>query len=127
QVTNSASDDSDATTLDTVRVQARIIKRSQTVTKTDTLITEAPQSVSVVSAQQFADRGLHGIDEAMWYLAGTQGGGYGQDTRSDWLLVRGFSPARYLDGLALTDGVWTGEIGRASCRERVSVSAGALA
>ncbi|MGY1426130.1 TonB-dependent siderophore receptor [Lysobacter sp. A289] len=98
----------DATNLDTIEVHAQIIKRSQTVTKTDTLITEAPQSVSVVSAQQFADRGLHGIDEAMWYLAGTQGGGYGQDTRSDWLLVRGFSPARYLDGLALTDGVWTG-------------------
>ncbi|MGH8083747.1 MAG: TonB-dependent siderophore receptor [Lysobacter sp.] len=112
QVTSaSTADDNaepDATTLDTVRVQAKIIKRSQTVTKTDTLITEAPQSVSVVSAQQFADRGLHGIDEAMWYLAGTQGGGYGQDTRSDWLLVRGFSPARYMDGLALTDGVWTG-------------------
>jgi iron complex outermembrane receptor protein len=98
----------DATTLDAIQVQARIIERSETVTKTDTPLLEVPQSVSVVGAEQFAERGLHGIDEAFWYLAGTQGAGYGQDTRSDWLLVRGFTPARYMDGLAMTDGTWTG-------------------
>ncbi|SDZ09264.1 iron complex outermembrane recepter protein [Lysobacter sp. yr284] len=98
----------DPTTLDNVQVQAPIAKRSQTVTKTDTPLIEVPQSVSVITAQQMRERGIQGIEEAVWYTAGAQGGGYGQDTRSDWLLVRGFSPARYMDGLTLTDGVWTG-------------------
>lgn len=99
---------SDPTTLDQVQVRAPIAKRSQTVTKTDTPLIEVPQSVSVIGAEQMRERGVQGIEEAVWYTAGAQGGGYGQDTRSDWLLVRGFAPARYLDGLALTDGVWTG-------------------
>jgi len=98
----------DATTLDKVQVQAPIAKRSQTVTKTDTPLIEVPQSVSVITAEQMRERGIQGIEEAVWYTAGAQGGGYGQDTRSDWLLVRGFGPARYMDGLTLTDGVWTG-------------------
>lgn len=98
----------DPTTLDNVQVQAPIAKRSQTVTKTDTPLIEVPQSVSVITAQQMRERGIQGVEEAVWYTAGAQGGGYGQDTRSDWLLVRGFSPARYMDGLTLTDGVWTG-------------------
>ncbi|NUO74838.1 MAG: TonB-dependent siderophore receptor [Lysobacter sp.] len=97
-----------ATDLDSVEVRAPIAKRSQTATKTDTPLIEAPQSISVITAQQMRDRGIQGVEEAVWYVAGAQGGGYGQDTRSDWLLVRGFSPARYMDGLALTDGVWTG-------------------
>lgn len=100
--------DAEATTLDNVEVRAPIAKRSQTATKTDTPLLEAPQSISVITAQQMRDRGIQGIEEAVWYTAGAQGGGYGQDTRSDWLLVRGFNPARYMDGLALTDGVWTG-------------------
>ncbi|MGO1070315.1 TonB-dependent siderophore receptor [Lysobacter sp. CA199] len=103
-----AAEADDATTLDNVQVRAPIAKRSQTVTKTDTPLIEVPQSVSVITAQQMRDRGIQGIEEAVWYTAGAQGGGYGQDTRSDWLLVRGFSPARYMDGLTLTDGVWTG-------------------
>lgn len=103
-----AGDASDPTTLDEVQVRAPIARRSQTVTKTDTSLIEVPQSISVVTAQQMRDRGIQGVEEAVWYTAGAQGGGYGQDTRSDWLLVRGFSPARYMDGLALTDGVWTG-------------------
>ncbi len=36
------------------------------------------------------------------------GGAYGSDSRSDWLLVRGFTPARYMDGLALPEGSGTG-------------------
>lgn len=98
----------EATTLDALQVRAPIAKRSQTVTKTDTSLVEVPQSVSVITAQQMRDRGIHGVEEAVWYTAGAQGGGYGEDSRSDWLLVRGFSPARYLDGLALTSGTWTG-------------------
>lgn len=106
---DSAADSATAATdLDAVRVTAPIARNSGTVTKTDTPIIEIPQSISVISAGQMRDRGIHGVEEAVWYTAGAQGGGYGNDSRSDWLLVRGFSPARYLDGLALADGAGSG-------------------
>jgi iron complex outermembrane receptor protein len=95
------------TTLGKVQVTAPIVKDTGSVTKTDTPIVEIPQSVSVITDQQISERGLHGIEETVWYTAGAQGGGYGTDARSDWLLVRGFTPARYLDGLALADGSGT--------------------
>src|SRR3546814_10471307 len=80
-----------------------------TATKTDTPLREVPQSISIITARDLQDRGLHAGDEAMWYVAGAQGGVYGMDTRSEWLLVRGFQPARYLDGLALPTGTWSGQ------------------
>lgn len=98
-----------ARTLDTVQVTAPIATDSDSATKTDTPLREIPQSISVITDRQMRDRGLHGVEEAVWYTAGAQGGQYGDDTRSDWLLVRGFKPARYLDGLASVEGTWTGE------------------
>jgi iron complex outermembrane receptor protein len=98
----------DAKDLDAVQVLAPIARSSGTATKTDTPIREIPQSVSVITSRQMSDRGITGIEQAVWYTAGAQGGGYGFDTRSDWLLVRGFAPARYLDGLALAEGTGTG-------------------
>jgi len=98
----------DATTLDAVHVTAPIVKNTGTATKTDTPLREVPQSISIITARDIQQRGLHGVEEVMWYVAGAQGGGYGFDSRSDWLLLRGFTPARYMDGLALMDGVWTG-------------------
>ncbi len=103
-----AQDTSSATDLDSVEVRAPIARSSGTATKTDTPIREIPQSISVVTDQQMRDRAIHGIEEAMWFTAGAQGGGYGGDPRSDWLLLRGFTPARYLDGLALAEGSGTG-------------------
>ena len=108
-VTAMAQDaDTSATELDEIQVHAPIARSSGTVTKTDTPLIEIPQSISIISGQQMADRALHGVEEAVWYTAGAQGGGYGNDSRSDWLLVRGFTPARYMDGLALADGSGTG-------------------
>lgn len=99
----------EATTLDAIRVQAPIPKDTGTATKTDTPLIEVPQSISIVTSRDLQDRGLHAVDEAMWYVAGASGGVYGMDTRSEWLLVRGFQPARYLDGLALPTGTWSGQ------------------
>ncbi|MET0807828.1 MAG: TonB-dependent siderophore receptor [Pseudoxanthomonas sp.] len=106
--TPAMAQDQRATDLDAVVVTAPIATNSGTVTKTDTPIIEIPQSVSVITGQQMRDRGIHGVEEAVWFTAGAQGGGYGNDSRSDWLLVRGFTPARDLDGLALADGSGTG-------------------
>lgn len=91
----------EARTLDTVQVTAPIATESGSATKTDTPLREIPQSISVITDRQMRDRGIHGVEEAVWYTAGAQGGQFGEDTRSDWLLVRGFNPARYLDGLAI--------------------------
>lgn len=99
----------EARTLDTVQVTAPIATESGSATKTDTPLREIPQSISVITDRQMRDRGIHGVEEAVWYTAGAQGGQFGEDTRSDWLLVRGFNPARYLDGLAMVEGTWTGE------------------
>lgn len=99
--------DDNATNLDSVEVRAPIARSSGTATKTDTPIREIPQSISVVTDQQMRDRAVHGVEEAVWYTAGAQGGGYGGDPRSDWLLVRGFTPARYMDGLMLAEGSGT--------------------
>jgi len=96
-----------ASTLEGVQVTAPIARQSDSVTKTDTPIVEIPQSVSVVTDEQMNLRGIQGVEEAVWYTAGAQGGGYGADSRSDWLLVRGFTPARYMDGLALAEGSGT--------------------
>jgi iron complex outermembrane receptor protein len=96
-----------AIALSGVQVTAPIARESDSVTKTDTPIVEIPQSVSVITAEQLSQRGIQGIEEAVWYTAGAQGGGYGADARSDWMLVRGFTPARYLDGLALPAGSGT--------------------
>ncbi|MBD9477798.1 TonB-dependent siderophore receptor [Pseudoxanthomonas sp. PXM02] len=98
----------DATTLDAVQVQAPIPKDTGTATKTATSLKEIPQSISVVTSRDIQDRGIHGVEEAVWFTAGAQGGAYGSDSRSDWLLVRGFTPARYMDGLALPEGSGTG-------------------
>lgn len=97
-----------ATTLETVQVVAPIVKKIDSVTKTATPIIRIPQSISVVTSEQMQHHGIHGIAQTMWYIAGTGGGAYGYDSRSDWLLVRGFTPARYLDGLALANGSGSG-------------------
>ncbi|KRG70903.1 TonB-dependent siderophore receptor [Pseudoxanthomonas dokdonensis] len=98
-----------AVELDAVQVQAPIATRSGTATKTGTPIAEIPQSVSVITDRQMQDRAVHGVEEALWFTAGAQGGQYGDDSRSDWMIVRGFEPARYLDGLAVVSGTWTGD------------------
>ena len=63
----------DATTLDAVQVQAPIPKDTGTATKTATSLKEIPQSISVVTSRDIRDRGLHGIEEAVWFTAGAQG------------------------------------------------------
>src|SRR3546814_10550328 len=73
----------DATTLDTIQVTAPIMKDTGTATKTDTPLVEVPQSISIITARDLQDRGLHAVAKAMWYVAGAPGGVYGMDTRSE--------------------------------------------
>lgn len=78
-------------------------------TKTETPVVQIPQSVSVITPDRMQAYGVQGLDESVRYLAGVVGGSYGMDPRSDWILVRGYDPARFLDGLALPTGAWTSD------------------
>lgn len=71
--------------------------RAVTATKTDTPITEIPQSISVVTSEQFKDQGGYTLREALNYTAGVTNAG--NDTRGDFSYTRGFFAATYLDGL----------------------------
>ncbi|TCV92093.1 iron complex outermembrane receptor protein [Luteibacter rhizovicinus] len=78
-------------------------------TKTVTAAVDIPQSVSAVTPDRMHAYGVQGLDESVRYLAGVVSGGYGTDPRSDWILVRGYDPARYLDGLPMPSGSWTAD------------------
>ncbi|WP_432723515.1 TonB-dependent siderophore receptor [Jeongeupia wiesaeckerbachi] len=109
------------TTLDTVSVSASaledaqgpvygyVAKRSRTGSKTDSPLVEIPQSVTVITKEQLQDQAVSGIDQSLRYSAGVVGGAYGSDARSDWMLVRGFTPAFFLDGMTLPNGGWTSQ------------------
>lgn len=85
-------------------VPGYVALRSATGSKTDAALTKIPQSISVISAEQMADQGVQSITSALGYTPGVVGQYGDNDVRHDWLTVRGFTPARYLDGLRLPFG-----------------------
>ncbi|MET0290023.1 MAG: TonB-dependent siderophore receptor [Pseudoxanthomonas sp.] len=73
--------------------------RAQTGTKTDTALTEIPQSISVVSAEQFTERAAVNFQDIFRYSAGVATAPNGVDARGDAFTARGFNTVQYLDGL----------------------------
>jgi len=72
--------------------------------KTPTPITEVPQSVSVVSAEQVAAANAAKIDEALAYTTGVQAAPFAYDSDTNWIYSRGFDATQsgvFLDGLQL--------------------------
>lgn len=74
-------------------------ERALSGTKTDTPVTEIPQSISVISAQDFQDRAAVNLQDVIRYSAGAASELQGVDTRGDFLAVRGTGAEQYLDGL----------------------------
>ncbi|GLO69385.1 ferrichrome receptor FiuA [Phaeobacter inhibens] len=70
-----------------------------TVAKTGDAIVETPRSVTVVTAQELAERGAQNVEQALQYSAGVVGGQWGLDSRANWYLVRGFDASTLHDGL----------------------------
>ncbi|MFT4196623.1 MAG: TonB-dependent siderophore receptor [Pseudoxanthomonas sp.] len=85
-----------ASTLDTVVVVA---DSARTGTKTDTKLTEIPQSVSIVEASQFSERTVQNFQDVFRYSAGVATETDGLDVRGDFFTSRGFDVVQYLDGL----------------------------
>src|SRR5690606_6696326 len=86
-------------TLEEVTVLA---DRAGAATKTDTLLIEIPQSISVVTAEQIVERGATSYQEVFRYSAGVATELSGSDTRSDYFAARGFELKQFLDGLNKT-------------------------
>ncbi|WP_174995008.1 TonB-dependent siderophore receptor [Pandoraea anhela] len=85
-------------------VDGIVAKRSTTGTKTDTALSENPQSVSVIPKEMIQDLGAQTVSQAMRYSAGVLSDNAGFETRFDWLNIRGFSASTlglYLDGTRL--------------------------
>lgn len=76
--------------------------------KVDTPAQETPKSVSVVTGQDLINRAPQKLDEALRYTSGVTSQPYGADNDTDWIKVRGFDAATYLDGSRLfKDGYYT--------------------
>lgn len=73
--------------------------RALSGTKTDTPVTEIPQSISVITAEEFQDRAAVNLQDVIRYSAGATSELNGVDTRGDFLAVRGTGAEQYLDGL----------------------------
>lgn len=74
-------------------------ERALAGTKTDTAITQIPQSISVITADEFKDRAAVNFQDVFRYSAGVASELNGVDTRGDFFAARGFSVEQYLDGL----------------------------
>lgn len=68
-------------------------------TKTRTSILDVPQSISVITHDQLGLLQVQTLDQALQFTAGVTTGYQGTDPRFDYIMLRGFVPPRYLDGL----------------------------
>jgi iron complex outermembrane receptor protein len=79
---------------------------STSATKTDAPLIEIPQTVSVVTLSEMESRDVQTINEAVQFTGGVAVNTYGQETRYDWLYIRGFNQSAY--GLFRDDSRWQG-------------------
>lgn len=93
---------------DTVVITGVNSKGTGAGTKTDTPLMETPQSITVIDGEELTLRNAQSINQALGYVAGVspnQRGG--MVTRYDQLILRGFSPGVYLDGMRLLAGPYS--------------------
>lgn len=90
---------------DTVNVTADmgfVPYASNAGSKTDALLVEVPQSISIVSEREMQARGVITVNEALRYTPGVTADQYGVEPRFDWLEIRGFAAQTfgiYRDGM----------------------------
>ena len=99
-----ASAETETATTPVIGYRAR---NAVTATKTDTPLSETPQSVTVVTRDQIVDQGATNVQDALNYAAGVRSDAYGLDSRTDSVRIRGADPAEFLDGLRKTNGYYT--------------------
>lgn len=90
-------------------VDGYFTSNASSATKSDKPILETAQSISVVTAEQIADRKVNRVEDAVAYTAGVRVGSSGLDPRFDMISVRGFATtetADFLDGLRQAGSGW---------------------
>ncbi|OSQ36766.1 TonB-dependent siderophore receptor [Thalassospira mesophila] len=83
-------------------VNGYVAQKTSAGSKTDTPISEVPQSVSVIGREEMDDRGATKIDEALRYTPGVYTQPFGPDSDTNWIFIRGFQATAtgvYMDGL----------------------------
>jgi iron complex outermembrane receptor protein len=81
-----------------------LAKEDASATKGEVPLEKTPQAVSVVGSEQIEDQAARTVMEAARYSPGIRAETFGNDTRNDWFLIRGFSSqvdSYFLDGLQL--------------------------
>jgi iron complex outermembrane receptor protein len=68
---------------------------STSATKTDAPLIEIPQSVSVITSDQMTARNVQTVNEAIRYTGSVDVDTYGNETRYDWINIRGFDQSTY--------------------------------
>ncbi|AJY51864.1 TonB-dependent siderophore receptor [Halomonas sp. KO116] len=90
-------------------VQGIAATRSATGTKTDTPIIETPQSISVVSSEEFKNYGARNFTEALGYTAGISRFN-GAERTTEGLRIRGFrNTTTYRDGSKYQANMYDGQ------------------
>jgi len=79
--------------------QDQIVVTGFAGTKTDTALTELPQPVKVITAEQYEAQGAISISDTVKYAAGVLANPYGRDTRVDGFNVRGIDALQFRDGM----------------------------
>ncbi|WOF42650.1 TonB-dependent siderophore receptor [Sphingopyxis indica] len=79
--------------------QDQIVVTGYAGTKTDTALTELPQPVKVITAEQYEAQGAISISDTVKYAAGVLANPYGRDTRVDGFNVRGIDALQFRDGM----------------------------
>ncbi len=99
---NGAPPTTTRTTVGEVVVTARhfVPVGAESATKSNIPLIQTPQSISVIPRDQIDLLGWIDVQQAVRYTAGVFGENYGPDLRYDFITVRGFTPAQYIDGLA---------------------------
>ncbi|MDB5686252.1 MAG: hypothetical protein JWR77_841, partial [Rhizorhabdus sp.] len=83
-------------------------KGTRSGTKTDTPLLKTPQTITVIDREELTVRNVTSINQALGYVAGVSPNQRGaMVTRYDQLIVRGFSPGLYLDGMRLIAGPYS--------------------
>lgn len=102
------ADDSTESNAETIIVTGVNENKTGTGTKTDTPLIATPQSITIVDREELTRRNALSINDALGYVAGVSTNQRGaMATRYDQLVLRGFSPGLFLDGMRLIAGPYS--------------------
>jgi iron complex outermembrane receptor protein len=75
-------------------------------TKSEVPAMEMPRSISVITADEFLDRGALSLSNSLDYTAGVTGSAFGLATRGDFTSIRGLDAPEYQDNLQVLFGFY---------------------